>query len=73
MATFIFVSKSGEGAEIEATPRASAMRSAVVNGLDGILDECGSSLACGAYHVYVAPSQLARLPPASPTEDEMLE
>ena len=73
MPRFIFVSESGERAEIEAPPGTSAMRAAVFVGLEGILADCGGSLACGTCHVYVAPSQLARLPPPSSAEDEMLE
>ena len=73
MAAFIFISATGERTEIEARPGTSAMRAAVFVGLEGILADCGGSLACGTCHVYVAPSQLARLPPPSSAEDEMLE
>lgn len=73
MATFIFVSESGERAEIEAAPGTSAMRAAVTNGLEGILAECGGSLACGTCHVYVDPAQLALLSPPSVAESEMLD
>jgi 2Fe-2S ferredoxin len=73
MPRFIFISENGDGAEIEAPPGTSAMRAAVTEGLEGILADCGGSLACGTCHVYVAPSQLARLPPPSSAEDEMLE
>jgi len=73
MARFVFISASGESAEIDAPAGTSAMRAAVANGLEGILAECGGSLACGTCHVYVEPSQLAQLSPPSAAEDEMLD
>ena len=73
MPRFIFISETGEGAEIEAPLGTSAMRAAVTNGLEGILAECGGSLACGTCHVYVEPAQLALLSPASVAENEMLD
>src|SRR5271170_3091134 len=73
MSRFIFISGNGEGAEIEAAAGTSAMRAAVTNGLEGILAECGGSLACGTCHVYVEPSQLALLSPPNVAESEMLE
>jgi ferredoxin, 2Fe-2S len=73
MASFIFISDRGERAEIEAPAGTSAMRAAVTHGLEGILAECGGSLACGTCHVYVEPSQLAWLSPPGAAEDEMLD
>jgi ferredoxin, 2Fe-2S len=73
MPRFNFISASGGRVEIETPPGTSAMRAAVVNGLEGILAECGGSLACGTCHVYVEPSQLERLSPPSAAEDEMLD
>jgi 2Fe-2S ferredoxin len=73
MPKFIFISESGESAEIEARLGTSAMRAAVFVGLEGILAECGGSLVCGTCHVYVEPAQFAGLPPPSAAEDEMLE
>ena len=48
------------------------MMIAITNGVDEILAECGGSLACGTCHVYVEPSQLARLSPPSAAEQDML-
>ncbi len=73
MASFIFISTEGERLELEAPRGTSAMRAAVAHGLDGIVAECGGSLACGACHVYVEPSQIGRLPRPSDDEDAMLE
>jgi 2Fe-2S ferredoxin len=73
MSMFVFISASGEGAEIEAAAGTSAMRAAVMNGLEGILAECGGSLACGTCHVYVDPSRLSCLPPPTIAEEEMLD
>ena len=72
MPRFIFIFETGERTEIEAPPGTSAMRAAVFVGLEGILADCGGSLACGTCHVYVEPSQLTRLSPASAAEDDML-
>jgi 2Fe-2S ferredoxin len=73
MPKFVFVSAAGERAEIEASPGTSAMRAAVTHGLDGILAECGGSLACGTCHVYVDAAWAQALPPPDAAEDEMLE
>jgi ferredoxin, 2Fe-2S len=73
MPRFNFISASGERVEIETPAGTSAMRVAVVNGLEGILAECGGALACGTCHVYVEPSHLPRLSPPDVVEDEMLD
>jgi len=73
MARFIFISARGERREVEASRGTSAMRAAVTHGVAGILAECGGSLACATCHVYVEPSQLGKLAPPGPDEDEMLD
>jgi 2Fe-2S ferredoxin len=72
MAKVVFVSSGGEQIEFDASPGISVMMIAITNGIDEILAECGGSLACGTCHVYVEPSQLTRLSPASAAEDDML-
>jgi 2Fe-2S ferredoxin len=73
MARFIFISAGGERQAIDAAPGTSAMRAAVTHGLDGILAECGGSLACGTCHVYVDPARIGLLPPPGEAEDAMLD
>ena len=73
MAKLVFVSAVGTRRDFDAPRGASAMMIAITNGVDEILAECGGSLACGACHVYVEPSQLPMLSPPSAAEDEMLE
>jgi len=51
----------------------SVMRAAIVNGVDGIVAECGGEMMCATCHVYVEPEQLDRTPPQSDDEKAMLE
>lgn len=48
------------------------MTAARLNSVNGIEAECGGSLSCGTCHVYVGDDYLARLPPRSEAEEEML-
>jgi ferredoxin, 2Fe-2S len=51
----------------------SVMRAAILNGVDGIVAECGGEMMCATCHVYVEESQLARTPSMSDDEKAMLE
>ena len=51
----------------------SVMQTAVRNGVDGIVGQCGGSLSCATCHVYLAEDELADFPPISEVEDEMLD
>jgi ferredoxin, 2Fe-2S len=72
MAKVTFIFPAGGRRELDAPLGASIMMTAVVNGIDEILAECGGSVACATCHVYVEPSQLPLLPPMSAAEDELL-
>jgi 2Fe-2S ferredoxin len=48
------------------------MRGAVVNGVAGIVAECGGGARCGTCHVFVEDSDGITLPPMHPEEDEQL-
>lgn len=63
----------GDTEIIEGVNGDSVMMTAVQNGIDGIVAECGGSLSCATCHVYVDEDWFARTGPASEDELEMLE
>jgi 2Fe-2S ferredoxin len=63
---------SGYSRTVAAVIGDSIMETAVRNGVDGIVAECGGSLSCATCHIYVADEDLARLPAMQELEDEML-
>jgi ferredoxin, 2Fe-2S len=50
----------------------SVMRGAVLNGIDGIVAECGGAASCGTCHVFVREADADRLPEVSDLEDDIL-
>jgi ferredoxin, 2Fe-2S len=73
MVTVIYTAPGGDVTEIVGQPGASVMETAVRNGVDGIVGECGGSLSCATCHVFVAPETEPFTPPMSALEDDMLE
>ncbi len=73
MVKIVYVSSTGERREAEAQPGMTVMEVATKAGIDEIVAECGGACACATCHVYVAPEWLAKLPPASPMENDMLD
>ncbi|MFJ6900737.1 2Fe-2S iron-sulfur cluster-binding protein [Streptomyces hokutonensis] len=51
----------------------SVMRAATLNGVDGIVGECGGNMMCATCHVYVDPDWSGRLAVPDEAEEEMLE
>jgi ferredoxin, 2Fe-2S len=51
----------------------SVMRGAILNGVDGIVAECGGEMMCATCHVYVEPAQLPLTPVQTDDERAMLE
>ncbi|MCU4298789.1 ferredoxin [Brevibacterium permense] len=50
----------------------SVMRAAIVNGVDGIVGECGGQAMCATCHVFVQTSDI-ELPEIGEDEEEMLD
>jgi 2Fe-2S ferredoxin len=69
----IFVTSNGDEVALEVGPGTSLMRAAVMQGVEGILGDCGGTLGCATCHVFVDPEYLALLPPISDNEEQMLE
>ena len=68
-----YISPEGSETTIDAQAGTSAMQAAVMNGVDGIVGDCGGNLMCATCHVYVPDVWLSRLSDRGEIEDEMLE
>lgn len=68
------VTYSFDGAEetVDGELGESVMTTAVQNGIDGIVAECGGALSCATCHVYVDPAWFDKTGPAGEDEAEML-
>src|SRR3954451_9176883 len=68
-----YIDNDGKQTTLDIVVGTSVMQAAVLNGVDGIVAECGGSCMCATCHVYVREDQLAKTPPITPYEDAMLE
>ena len=73
MPKIIYVQPSGTRTELEVPVGTSVMRGAIMNGVDGIVAECGGEMMCATCHVYVDEPRLAQMPPVKEEEAAMLE
>jgi 2Fe-2S ferredoxin len=67
-----YVSPGGISRSMEVASGITVMQAALNNKVAGILGECGGNGMCATCHVYVDPSLLDRIPPATPSEKLML-
>ena len=73
MPKLIVKTRNGDEKAIDAAAGASVMDALRSNGIDEIQAICGGCLSCATCHVYVDPGWLAKLPPLSAVENELLE
>ena len=73
MPTITFIHPNGRAERVEAEIGDSAMRAAIVHGLDGIVGECGGSAVCATCHVCVDDAWIARLAAVGDDEDALLD
>lgn len=73
MVKVTYVSAAGVETTVDGREGDSAMATAVANNIEGIVGECGGSMACATCHVYVDPAFADLLPPRSDDEEAMLE
>jgi 2Fe-2S ferredoxin len=71
-AKIFYTQPDGSQRVIEAAPGDSVMRTAVRNGVSGIVGQCGGSLSCATCHVFLDESN-ADFAPVSEDEHDMLD
>lgn len=72
MVAITFIEYNGTAHQVEGPEGATAMETAVRNGVPGIVAECGGACACATCHVYVTPPEGVVLPQIGPGEARML-
>ena len=73
MPKITYVHPNGTREVLDVPVGTSVMRGAILNGIDGIVAECGGEMMCATCHVYVEEDQLGRTPTQSEDEKAMLE
>ena len=59
MPQITYVHPNGTREVLDVPVGTSVMRAAILNGIDGIVAECGGEMMCATCHVYVEEDQLA--------------
>ncbi|MDB5504059.1 MAG: ferredoxin [Tardiphaga sp.] len=73
MPSVTYIHSDGRAETVTAGDGDSAMITAMQNGVDGIVGECGGGLVCATCHVYVDDAWMEKVGAAATDEDEMLE
>jgi 2Fe-2S ferredoxin len=68
-----YVGTDGATTTLEVQDGTSVMKAAVLNGVTGIVGECGGNLMCATCHVYIDSEWEDRLAAKDEVEEEMLE
>ncbi|MEM8593766.1 MAG: 2Fe-2S iron-sulfur cluster-binding protein [Pseudomonadota bacterium] len=68
-----FINADGTQHDIQANVGESVMQTAVDNGIDAILAECGGVCGCGTCHCYIDGAWLAKTGSVSAMEDMIME
>ncbi|TVZ02208.1 ferredoxin [Trebonia kvetii] len=73
MPKVIYTQPDGTERVIEGTAGDSVMRTAVRNGVSGIVGQCGGVLSCATCHVFLDEAHADDFPPPGEDEDDMLD
>ena len=68
MPKITYIASDGNETIVDAKEGMSVMQSAVNNGVDGIVAECGGACSCATCHVYVDEAWFDKLPEAQAME-----
>ena len=73
MPKITYIAFDGTETVVDAKEGMSVMQTAVNNGVDGIVAECGGACSCATCHVHVEEKWFDKLPEAQNMEKEMLD
>jgi len=73
MPGIVFLLADGTRREVEVPAGITLMEAARLNGIAGVVAQCGGACACATCHVYVDPAWLGKLDPPEDMEQGMLE
>ena len=73
MTKITFVQQDGERIETEGQNGATVMETAIMNGIPGIIAECGGACTCATCHVYVDDAWTETVGGPSNMEEDMLD
>lgn len=73
MPKIVFVRPNGDTKEVDAAEGSSAMRAALLGGVEGIVADCGGEASCATCHVFVDAAWTGRVGEPGLDEDDMLE
>jgi 2Fe-2S ferredoxin len=73
MPKITYIAFDGTETIVDAKEGMSVMQTAVNNGVDGIVAECGGACSCATCHVHVEEEWFDKLPEAQNMEKEMLD
>lgn len=73
MTKIIFIESDGTRHEAEAETGATVMETAIMNGVPGIVAECGGACTCATCHVYVDGAWTETVGGPSMMEEDMLD
>jgi len=73
MTKITYIQPSGESIEAEGENGSTVMETAILNGVNGIVAECGGACSCATCHVYVDEAWTEVVGAPSPMEEDMLD
>ena len=73
MPKITFIEANGNTIETEGEVGATVMETAIMNGVPGIVAECGGACTCATCHGYIDPDWTAIVGPPSMMEEDMLD
>ena len=73
MTKITFIESNGTPYETEATPGSTVMETAIMNGVPGVIAECGGACTCATCHVYVDAAWTDVVGGPSVMEEDMLD
>lgn len=73
MPKITYIEPNGERIEADAENGSTVMETAILNGVPGIVAECGGACSCATCHVYIDDAWTTVVGGPSPMEEDMLD